>query len=102
MPTRQRHANTAAAPPMPLDPQVWPVVVATLKLAPQHVRVVELVMLGKRDKQIASELGLGVPTVRTYLSRVFLRAGVQDRVELILRIFSLAEEIRNSHVARGA
>jgi len=68
-------------------------VVETLQLAPQQARIVELILRGLRDKQIAAELGLGVPTVRTYLKRVFVRVGVQDRVELVLRVFAVAWDL---------
>jgi len=47
-------------------------------------------LLGMQDKQIARELDLSVPTIRTYLGRIFLRTGVKDRVGLILTVFTLA------------
>lgn len=72
-----------------LGPAVWDEVVGALSLSPQQARIVELLLCGKRDKQIATALGLTVPTVRTYLARIFVRAGVQDRVELILRVFAI-------------
>ncbi len=78
---------------LPLDSASWMAVVETLQLAPQQARIVELILRGLRDKQIAAELGLGVPTVRTYLKRVFVRVGVQDRVELVLRVFAVAWDL---------
>jgi len=81
-------------PPPVLDGETWTGVVADLALSPQQARIVGLILRGMRDKQIAAELGLSVPTVRTYLSRVFVRVGVQDRVELILRVFTVAQERR--------
>lgn len=83
-------------PPLPFDERRWPVVVASLGLAPQQARVVELVVRGLRDKQIAETMAIGVPTVRTYMARVFDRAGVEDRVELILRVVALANGVANS------
>ncbi|MGD9689488.1 MAG: helix-turn-helix transcriptional regulator [Phycisphaerales bacterium] len=74
------------AHPLPFPTEVWAGIVAKLKLAPQQTRIVELILRGMKDKQIASELEISVPTVRTYLGRVFVRLGVRDRVELILNI----------------
>lgn len=82
------------APPLPLDPSIWVEVADVLELSPQQARIVELLLRGRRDKQIALELGLGVPTVRTYLGRIFLRVAVEDRVGLILRVFAVAQEIQ--------
>lgn len=61
-----------------------------LELAPQQERIVRLLMQSKGDKQIASELGIAFPTVRTYLNRVFERAGVSDRMELVHRVYAIA------------
>ncbi|MGE0366577.1 MAG: response regulator transcription factor [Phycisphaerales bacterium] len=78
----------------PFTETVWLHVALALRLAPQQSRIVELLLQGKRDKQIATELGLTIPTVRTYLARTFQRVGVADRVELILRVFAVAEQLR--------
>lgn len=76
--------------PRPLDDTCWAAVVRELELAPQQERIVRLIMQSKGDKQIARELGLAFPTVRTYLNRVFDRAGVEDRMQLVHRIYAIA------------
>lgn len=73
-------------PPLPFDTAKWATLQKRLKLPPQQARVAELVLRGLRDKQIAELLGLKIPTVRTYLSRLFTRFRVGDRVELILHL----------------
>lgn len=71
-----------------LSPADWAHVVRELGFPPQQARIVELMLDCKKDKQIATEMGLGVPTVRTYLTRLFERTGSADRVELLLRVFA--------------
>ncbi|MCC7390184.1 MAG: helix-turn-helix transcriptional regulator [Phycisphaerales bacterium] len=61
-----------------------------LGLAPQQERIVRLLMQAKADKQIARELGLAQPTVRTYLGRIFERASVEDRMQLVHRVYAIA------------
>jgi DNA-binding NarL/FixJ family response regulator len=78
--------------PLPLDRYLWNAVAQTLALSPQQTRIAEMILRGKQDKEIAAELNLSVPTVRTYLKRIFDRLGVSDRVGLILRVFALAQE----------
>jgi DNA-binding NarL/FixJ family response regulator len=77
-------------PAFPLDAVAWQHVVKTLELSPQQARIVSLILHGLRDKEVAGELGLGVPTIRTYLDRVFQRVGARDRVELVIRVFVVA------------
>jgi DNA-binding NarL/FixJ family response regulator len=81
------------APPKFLTSAEWTAVIRSLHLAPQQVRVVALILQGKKDKQIAQALGVKVATVRTHLGRLFARVGVADRVELILHVFWLCRAL---------
>ena len=51
------------------------------RLSPQEERVMELVVQGKTNKQIASQLSLSDKTVKNYLSNVFQKLGVGRRVQ---------------------
>jgi DNA-binding NarL/FixJ family response regulator len=77
----------------PMDQATWKAVAKSLSLPPQQFRIVENLLCGKQDKEIAETLGLTVPTVRTYLKRIFERVGAKDRVSLILTIFAKAQEV---------
>jgi DNA-binding NarL/FixJ family response regulator len=58
-----------------------------LALSPRQADVVEQLLQGHSDKQIAHELQMSVPTVRTHLCRLFTRFGVEDRCELIVHVY---------------
>jgi DNA-binding CsgD family transcriptional regulator len=88
-------SRSSASSPLPLDPQRWAAVVSHLGLSPQQARIAELVIRGKKDKEIMAELGIAKGTLRTYLERVHYRAGSQDRVQLVVRLFSLALTIND-------
>jgi len=49
-------------------------------------------MQAKIDKEIAREMGISFATVRTYLKRVFERASVEDRMQLVHRVYAIAIE----------
>ncbi|QDV90581.1 Bacterial regulatory protein, luxR family [Phycisphaerae bacterium RAS2] len=84
--------NSQPIPKLPaLNTDTWALVIRTLQLSPQQVKVTSQVLRGLCDKQIASELGIKEPTVRTHLRRIFRRNGLRDRGELILRIFAIAQ-----------
>ncbi len=76
--------------PWPLNSDEWDDVVRSLELSPQQAKIVELVLLGKKDKQIAASLGLKRSTIRTHLRRIFIHLQVADRMELALRVFTAA------------
>ena len=90
--------ETAAFPKLTTEAQLnaheWRHVQERFRLAPQEARIAGLIIDGQRDKQIAAAMGLSIPTVRTYLTRIFQRIGVADRTELVVRIFACARELR--------
>ncbi len=65
-------------------------VIGALGLPSQQARIVEILMQGKQDKQIAREMGLKLPTVRSHLRRLFDRMGTSSRVGLVLAIMTAA------------
>lgn len=76
----------------------WLQIRSDLSLSDRQAAVVQQLFFGHSDKQIAKELCISVPTVRTHLNRLFLRFGVQDRCELVLRVFTCFME---RHRAQG-
>jgi DNA-binding NarL/FixJ family response regulator len=64
----------------------WLEIVDGLSLSPRQAEVINCLFHGFSDKQIATKLKISLPTVRTHLSRLFLKFEVQDRVELILYV----------------
>jgi len=69
----QRAAASAAAVPAPAG---W-----TL-LSAREQEVARCVREGLTDKEIARRLAVGVPTVRTYLRRIFDKLGIERRSAL--------------------
>ena len=65
----------------------WVKIKGDLQLSDRQAEILHLLLGGHSDKQIATKLGIAMPTVRTYLGRLFLRYDVSDRVELVLHIF---------------
>lgn len=76
-----------------MDQATWHIIAQALHLSPQQKRIVELILCGYQDKEIADELTLSVPTIRTYLKRTFDRIPVADRMGLVLHVFAKAQEL---------
>ncbi|MHC4115531.1 MAG: response regulator transcription factor [Planctomycetota bacterium] len=70
----------------------WLEVLNELSLSPRQSEVIKSLFHGLSDKQIARELQISVPTLRTYLNRIFTKFEVQDRVELVLYVVSQFRE----------
>jgi DNA-binding NarL/FixJ family response regulator len=88
--------QTNRLPPPLLTAGEWEEVVRELRLSPQQVRIVQFIFQGKRDKEIAAVMGLNIWTVRTHLTRIFVRLDIGDRVALVLRIFAIVHKNNNS------
>jgi len=70
----------------------WAELKRDLALSRRQADVVEQLLMGHSDKQIARELQMSVPTVRTHLGRLFSRFGVEDRCELIVHVYTRFRE----------
>jgi DNA-binding NarL/FixJ family response regulator len=53
-------------------------------LSERETEVVVLIATGHRNKEIASKLFISEQTVKTHLSNIFQKLGVNDRLELAL------------------
>lgn len=87
-------------PSLPMTQSTWQAIAKTLEFSPQQFRIVELILRGQQDKDIATELGLSIFTVRTYIKRIFARIDVHDRLSLVLCIFSMAQELTSCKSCR--
>ncbi len=88
------HVQAQQAAVEPLSGSEWDHVVSSLGLSPQQARIVELILAGLSDTQVAMQMNVRVPTVRTYLTRVFQRTGTAGRVELVMLAVARAREWR--------
>ena len=80
---------------MSLNPEIeifsndeWRGLVDTLSLSKRQSELVKHLFSGFSDYQIAQTMGISIPTVRTYMTRLFTKFNIEDRHELILHVFS--------------
>lgn len=59
---------------------------ARYRLSKREAEVVELVLLGYRNRDIASTLGTSPTTIKKHLTHIFDKVGVDTRTQLIARI----------------
>lgn len=53
-------------------------------LTDREMEIVRLVATGRKNKEVAAELGISERTVKTHLTNVFQKLGVRDRVGLVM------------------
>jgi DNA-binding CsgD family transcriptional regulator len=56
------------------------------RLSPREADVVELVLLGYRNRDIAATLGTSPTTIKKHLTHIFDKVGVDTRTQLIARM----------------
>ena len=66
----------------PPDMELCPA--SSVRMSPRQGQLVRLLAQGMKNKEIATSLGLTEGTVKVYLSKLFKKAGVKDRLELAL------------------
>jgi len=88
-----------------ISEQEWTLLQHHLGLSPRQAQIVREIMHAKSDKQIARDLDIALPTVRTHMGRLFRKFDLNDRTELVVHIFmSLREYSRRSNrsLSKGA
>jgi len=65
----------------------WKKLVIQLELSSQQAQITHHLLEGLGDKQIATAMDISEHTVRTYLSRMFIKLDAQDRNELLVGVF---------------
>ena len=77
--TRLTQALRRPAPPDPMQP-----------LSPRERDVLELISRGLSNREIARDLGIGEQTVKTHVSSILTKLGLQDRLQAA--IFALRQQ----------
>jgi len=66
----------------------WAKLMSGLPISLRQAKVLQHLLLGQSDKQIAWEMQISVAGVRAHLSQLFSKFDLQDRHELVLYMFS--------------
>jgi len=66
----------------------WQGLTKTLSMSHRQEQIAHCVLQDMSDKQIARQLEIALPTVRTHMGRLFEKLHVEDRTGLVLRIVS--------------
>src|SRR5262245_65198042 len=60
------------------------VIAAAFDLTPAEIRTLGRLLGGSSPAEIADELGVALPTVRTHLSNIFAKTGTARQLDLVL------------------
>lgn len=69
-------------------PSALPSRLLSIRLTRREKQIVQGLIDGKRYKQIAYDLGLSECTIKVYVSRLYAKAGISDRLELMNAVYS--------------
>jgi len=78
-----------------ISEQEWTQLQHRLGLSPRQAQIVREILHAKSDKQIARDLDIALPTVRTHVGRLFRKFDLNDRTELVVHILMSLREYSN-------
>ena len=70
----------------------WSRLIDHLALPERQVEILDLLLRGENDKQIARKLKISQPTLRTHLQRMYGRFNVPNRTSLVVELIRLARD----------
>lgn len=68
------------------NPTQWSAIRSHFGLTPRQSQICKYICQGQADKNIATELGITLDTVRMHLREIFRKLGVQSRVKLVVKL----------------
>lgn len=77
----------------PLPATHWKAVCRAMGLTGQLARVVELVIQDLGDKDIADAMGIGLGTVKVYLTRIGKQTNTSGRVQLLVYVLKISHDL---------
>jgi DNA-binding NarL/FixJ family response regulator len=81
-------------PDLPLSPSHWKAIVHAMRLSPKQAGIVELMLRGMGEKQIALALKIRPSTLRTYLERISARTKTHGRMELAMLVLATSHQVQ--------
>lgn len=78
-----------------LSETAWTTIVRSLRLSAREADVVELILSGHTETEMAMTLKISRHTVHSHLERLYRKLGVTDRCQVVVRIFQQHVELYN-------
>jgi DNA-binding NarL/FixJ family response regulator len=92
--------NTSEIPhaeflPLPrIEPDCWRAILNVIELSPQQAKILDLLLRGMDDKEIAPVVGIPQSTLRGDIARIFARTGSNNRMELATHVLALSHLLK--------
>ncbi len=85
--------NTVPPPTTPVDAELSPVrpASARARLTRRESQVMELLLLGLSNRQIARTMLIAEPTVKNHLHSIFGKLGVADRTQAVTKVLQASQ-----------
>ena len=74
----------------------WDRLLDHLSLPDRQAEILQFLLNGENDKQIAQKLRISLPTIRTHLQRIYARFDVSNRTSLVVEVFREFRAIETS------
>ncbi len=79
--------------PLSIEPASLPVLIS--RLTPRQMEIVQLLAQGENNREIASALSIGVPTIKGHINRACHKLDLDNRIQLVV-VYSMWRAIENN------
>ncbi len=73
----------------PFAPAAWKSIARELPLSERELQILKRVFDDQKESAIAAALEISVHTVHTHLRRIYRKAGVSSRIQLVIAVYRL-------------
>jgi DNA-binding NarL/FixJ family response regulator len=76
------------------EPDHWRALLNVIELSPQQAKILDLLLRGMDDNEIAPIVGIPQSTLRSHIAHIFARTGSNDRTELATHVLALSHQLK--------
>jgi DNA-binding NarL/FixJ family response regulator len=81
-------------PLLPIEPERWRAIINVIELSPQQAKILDLLLRGMDDKEIAPVVGIPQSILRDNIARILARTGSNNRMELATHVLTLSHKLK--------
>ena len=94
--------NTSELPhaeslPLPrIEPDRWRAILGVLRLSRQQAKILDLLLRGMGEENIAPVVGIGESALRAHIEHILARTRSNNRTELAMQVLALSRQVKSN------
>ena len=87
--------HAESLPLLRIEPDRWRAILGVLRLSRQQAKILDLLMRGMCEENIAPVVGIGESALRAHIDHILARTRSNNRTELAMQVLALSRQVKS-------